>query len=49
MKMALPNCNNDEVKEYVSENARKLISLKTKRKGGIDCSTSEYASKDMGV
>ncbi|XP_056013227.1 uncharacterized protein LOC125682288 [Ostrea edulis] len=43
VKMALPNCNNDEVKEYVSENARKLISLKTKRKGGIDCSTSDGA------
>ncbi|XP_061169817.1 uncharacterized protein LOC133179094 isoform X2 [Saccostrea echinata] len=39
--MALPKCENEEVKEFVSETAKTLASLRSRREGGVQCPSSD--------
>ncbi|XP_062597832.1 uncharacterized protein LOC134259246 [Saccostrea cucullata] len=39
--MALPTCDNEEIKEFVSETAKTLASLNSRREGGIQCQSSD--------
>lgn len=40
-KKAVSKCDSEGAEAFTSETARKIITLKTKREGGIKCSTGK--------
>lgn len=41
-KKGVMSCDNEGVKEFAADTARKVIMLKASREGGIECPTSKF-------